>query len=81
MFVPTPIDKNFVPYTKRPVLKRNAGLFVGAGGKGRGASRAILQQSTGLECGGKPDCVTSCGPYAVCVKGSCVPIELSGCSL
>ncbi len=58
MFTPAPIDKDFVPYNKRPVLKRNAGLFVdGTGGRGRGASRVVPQsidcagQSTGTACG------------------------------
>ena len=45
MFTPAPIDKNFVPYSKRPVLMNNAGLFVdGAAGKGRGRSRVGRKQ-------------------------------------
>ena len=29
MLTPAPIDNDVVPYTKRPVFRRNAGLFVG----------------------------------------------------
>ncbi len=32
MFVPAPIDKNFVPYGNRRVLRRNASLIIDAGG-------------------------------------------------
>jgi hypothetical protein len=48
MFVPAPIDKNFVPYGNRRVLRRNASLIIDAGGKGGdtggGASRVVPQQ-------------------------------------
>jgi hypothetical protein len=59
MFVPAPIERNYVPYTKRPVLRRNAGLFVDPSAAGRqgGASRVILQSS---DCAGQP-VGTQCG--------------------
>jgi hypothetical protein len=76
MFVPAPIDKDFVPYTKRPVLKQNAGLFVdGAAGRGRATPRVVLQQipctsyckdktTDGMRCG--PNCAGTCfGPTCV----------------
>jgi hypothetical protein len=70
MFTPAPIDKDFVPYTKRPVLKRNAGLFVDGGrGRGRGGARVVPQNR---ECAGqwngKP-----CGYYPgmYCCDGEC----------
>jgi hypothetical protein len=52
MFVPAPIDNDFVPYTKRSMMLRNAGLFVdGAATKGRGGSRVVPQQQN--PCVGK----------------------------
>jgi hypothetical protein len=75
MFVPAPIDKDFVPYTKRPVLQRNTGLFIRATARrGRGVSRVVPQAG---ECAGKPD-GTPCGPLfngrrlMSCVDGVCV---------
>jgi hypothetical protein len=44
MLAPAPIDSDFVPYTKRRVLKRNAGLFVDGAGRGRATPRVTLQQ-------------------------------------
>lgn len=76
MFVPAPIDKDFVPYTKRPVLKRNAGLFVDGGKSKRGSgARVALQQAPcvqhcmgrttdGMQCGA--NCAGTCqGPTCV----------------
>jgi hypothetical protein len=58
MFVPVPIDKNYVPFTKRPVLRRNAGLFVDPpASQGRGAARVVPQSS---DCAGQP-VGTRCG--------------------
>jgi hypothetical protein len=77
MFVPAPIDKNFVPYTKRPVLRRNAGLFVDATvAEGSGAPRVVPQV---ISCAGKPDC-TPChrfpdGTQLYCLNGECVGTE------
>lgn len=67
MFVPAPIDRDFVPYTKRAVLKHNAGLFVdGVAGRGRGTARVVPQQCP-TSCYNLPD-GTPCG--ANCT-GSC----------
>jgi hypothetical protein len=76
MFVPALMDKDFVPYTKRPVLKRNAGLFVdGAAGRRRGTVRVAPQQipcvqqcidrtTDGMRCGA--NCGGTCrGPTCV----------------
>jgi hypothetical protein len=65
MFVPAPIDKSFVPYSNRSVLRRNAALIIdaGGGGKGGGTSRVVLQS----ECAGKRF-GTDCGA-ALCPDG------------
>ena len=71
MFVPAPIDRNFVPHTKRLVLRHNAGLFVdGKAGRDANSSRVALQIA---ECAGKRD-GTPCGPFPgmVCEDGECV---------
>jgi hypothetical protein len=71
MFVPIPIDRDFVPHTKKPVLRRNAGLFVdGKAGGNAGTSRVVPQIA---ECAGKRD-GTPCGPFPgmVCIEGECV---------
>jgi hypothetical protein len=77
MFVPAPIDKDFIPYTKRPVLRRNAALFVdGKAGSSNpiSASRVVPQIA---ECAGKPS-GTPCGPLyngrrlLSCQDGECV---------
>jgi hypothetical protein len=66
MFVPAPIDSDFLPYTKRPVLKRNAGLFVdGTARRGRGA-RVVPQN---YQCGPN-DIGKACG---VNNAGICCP--------
>ncbi len=64
MFVPAPIDNNYVPYTKRSVLKRNAGLFVdGSRGRARRAGRVAPQTSpfVGGPCDNLATCQL-CGP-------------------
>jgi hypothetical protein len=75
MFVPNPIDKNYIPYTKRPVLRRNAGLFVDGKSRGSRSSGRVVPQIA--ECAGKPD-GTPCGPLyngrrlLSCQNGECV---------
>jgi hypothetical protein len=73
MFVPAPIDKNFVPHTRRPVLRRNAGLFVDAGAGGNAGISRVVPQSR--DCAGRPD-GAPCGPHPswgmICVDGECV---------
>jgi hypothetical protein len=74
MFTPAPIDLNFVPYTKRRVLKRNAGLFVdGAAGAGRSGGRVTPQSAS---CAGRSDCSGPChvfpdGTALYCMGGEC----------
>ena len=46
------VDKDYVPYTKRSVLRSNAGLFVSAIGRG-GAGAQVALQAGG--CVGKSD--------------------------
>jgi hypothetical protein len=68
MYTPVSVDKDFVPYTKRPVLKRNAGLFVdGAAGRGGSVPRVFPQSSPPWE----GDC-SKLGPNAPCYIGSCI---------
>jgi hypothetical protein len=66
MFVPVPLDNSYVPYTKRSVLRCNAGLFVdGAPGKGRGGPRVVPQRQ-------EADCTRS-PPDTICWRGACDP--------
>lgn len=69
MNTPAPIDKSFVPHTKRPVLARNAGLFVDSTSRARGAMLVAPQSA---DCAGKPN-GTPCGYYAnmFCCDGEC----------
>jgi hypothetical protein len=75
MFVPAPIDHDFVPYTKRAVRKYNAGLFVeGKRGTGGAVPHAVPQIKG---CSGKPDCWGPChtfpdGTHLYCRNGECV---------
>jgi hypothetical protein len=59
MFVPPPIDENYVPYTKRRVSRRNAALFVDpwTAGESSGAARVGPQSD---DCAGQP-VGTTCG--------------------
>jgi hypothetical protein len=75
MFTPAPIDKDFIPYNRRPVMKHNAGLFVDSSGRGSGASRVVPQNLD--QCAGKPDC-TPCGFGGQCHNGYCV-YDAPGC--
>ena len=68
------VDKDYVPYTKRPVLRRNAGLFVSVVGRGRTGAQVALQSGG---CVGRPD-GAPCGSYPgmtccdnECIFGSC----------
>lgn len=76
MFVPAPIQEDFAPHTKRPVLRRNAALFVDATGGGGGSRSRVLPQAM-LPCGpgncaGKPDGTPCCFPGMSCQDGVCV---------
>jgi hypothetical protein len=67
---PAAVDKDYVPYTKRPVQRSNAGLFVSAIGRGGAGTHVALQSG---ECVGKPD-GTPCGfyPGMTCCDGQCI---------
>jgi hypothetical protein len=72
MLIPAPIDKTFVPYTKRLLLKHNASLFVDAGKAN--VPRVVPQVKN---CSGKPDCWGPChtfpdGTALYCKNGECV---------
>lgn len=69
MFVPAPIDREYVPYTKRRALKRNAGLFVDGSAASSGGARVVLQDA---QCAGKAD-GTPCGYYPgmICCGEEC----------
>jgi hypothetical protein len=81
MFKPAPIDKNFVPYTKRPRGKYSAGRFVdGGGGKGRSGAHVVPQGEDDcpkhkFHCGQR--CLTRNG-YCNS-SGDCVPPERLSC--
>jgi hypothetical protein len=71
MFVPAPIDRNYIPYTKRPVLPRNQGLFVDATGGGRRGAPFVVPQ---LVAQHEADCSTLpqgaiCKVYPTCING------------
>ncbi len=69
MIAPAAVDRDYIPYTKRPVLRANAGLFVLPLGRGRGGARVALQNGG---CAGKPN-GTPCGAYPgmACCDGEC----------
>lgn len=70
MMEPISAKRGLVPYTKRQVLRRNAGLFVHSSARrGAGGTRVVLQNA---ECAGKPN-GTPCGYYPgmVCCYGEC----------
>jgi hypothetical protein len=74
MFVPAPIDKHFVPHTRRAVCPSNAGLFVDGAGRRSSGAPSVTPQAVGAgQCAGKPD-GTTCGPFPgmKCVDGVCV---------
>jgi len=67
MFVPVPVDNSFLPYTKRVVRKRNAGLFVDAGGSGASNGNVVAQSA---DCFGKEP-GTPCGYWNGQYHGTC----------
>jgi hypothetical protein len=75
MFVPAPIDHDFVPYTKRAMRGRNSGLFVENSRSAGGNAPRVVPQIIG--CSGKPDCWGPChtfpdGTRLYCRNGECV---------
>jgi hypothetical protein len=80
MFRLAPIDSDFVPYSRRPVRKNNAGLFVKGRRRGGGAPPAVALQSS-MQCRYPCDSL-NCPPGMVCDQtgGTCVPrFEAPGC--
>jgi hypothetical protein len=82
MFRLAPIDNDFVPYSRRPVRKNNARLFVTRGRRSRRAGVAL--QSSVFR---PPDCSYEgqcCGPYLICSNGpgglNCAPDPTGKCS-
>ena len=76
-----PIDRDFVPYSQRPVRKNNMGLFVKSGRHGGGAPPAVALQSS-VQCRYQCDSL-NCPPGMVCTGtgGGCVPrYEVPACS-
>jgi hypothetical protein len=69
MLLPIPIDKNFVPYAKRPVLRRNQDLFVDGGRGGGGVAPAASVSPAGGFCRVNGDCP----PGEICIFGKCGP--------
>jgi hypothetical protein len=85
MFVPAPINENFVPCSNRRVLRRHASLIIdGTGGKGGGAIPRVVPQYTpcppGSYCGGPctpPRLGMACSRWGTCLtvsdaRASCV---------
>jgi hypothetical protein len=63
-----PIDNSYVPYTKRPVLKHNAALFVdGTRGRNYGGARVVRQSTCEANC-------TIAAPGTRCWCGPCDPV-------
>jgi hypothetical protein len=83
MFVPAPIDKNFVPYGNRRVLRGNAGLIIdsggGKGGGSVGAAPRVVPQSCipGTPCG--PRCPNNPGRHQFMCSQSGHCTEFVGC--
>lgn len=49
MYVPGPIDKSYVPHTKRPVLRGTAALFVDPSSRRTGSASLVVPQQSS-EC-------------------------------
>jgi hypothetical protein len=74
MLAPALIESDFIPYTKRRVVKRNAGLFVdGGAGRGGGTPRVVLQQAPCvIDCVGNEGRCCGVNGAGRCVGGICV---------
>jgi hypothetical protein len=81
MFVPAPIDKNFVPRGNRRMLRRNARIIVDAARGKDGAPRVVPQYAQYTPCGPGSTTCTPCGPGMVCNGpwGDCVPRSTTMC--
>jgi hypothetical protein len=67
--VSLPVDDDFVPYAKRPVLRRNQDLFVDGGRGGGGAAPAASVSPAAGYCGPGG----TCPPNQICWGGYCIP--------
>jgi len=68
MFIPAPIDKNFVPYTMYRKPAGSRAHVADGGGQYRHSSDVVPQAN--LQC--TPDCTRSWCPQGyVCVDGAC----------
>jgi hypothetical protein len=78
MFVPAPINKNFVPCSNRRVLRRHAGMIIDStSGKGGGGIPRVVPQYNscppGSYCGGPcspPRPGMACNHWGSCVFAS-----------
>jgi hypothetical protein len=75
MLLPVPIGENFVPYAKRPVLRRNQDLFVDGGRGGGGVAPAAAVPAAWHPI--MTTCSPPCGPLETCVGGMCLAHPLS----
>lgn len=79
MFQLAPIDTDFVPYSRRPVRKNNAGLFITRGRRG-GVAGVALQASIVVRppgrCQYQGQC---CGPHLSCDGGGFCSVPDTGC--
>jgi hypothetical protein len=69
VLLPVPIDDDFVPYAKRPVLRRNQDLFVDGGRGGGGVAPAAYVSPAGGFCRVDRDCRQN----EICYGGICWP--------
>lgn len=68
------IDDRMVVELRR-TGKRRASYAKGRSGSVISNSSRVVPQVTGLDCGGYPDCVVSCGTGRVCVNGICMSMS------
>ena len=81
MFTAARFDSDYVPYTKRPVLKRTSSLFSdGAGSRASAAAGRVVTQSLGMSCHPGDHCQQNgCAQGAVCYHGVCTLRSLTDC--
>jgi hypothetical protein len=71
VLLPLPIDDDFVPYAKRPVLRRNQDLFV-EGGRGGGGVAPAAYVAPAAWHHVMTNCNPRCDPGETCVGGMCL---------
>jgi hypothetical protein len=70
MYVPANRDPDSLPYTKRPVLRRNSALFVDGKGRSAGGAPRVVPQIG--QCVGREGLPCGYYPGMVCRGGECV---------